>query len=480
MAGAQAEAAQRPGLNVMFSPEYATRSFAIAGATILAAVNVLIASTILPSVVRDIGGQNLYAWNTTLYVVASIVGASLSPRMLVARGARPAYRIAILVFFLGALICTLAPAMPVLLIGRTVQGFGGGFMAALTYAVIRQAFPEPLWPRAFAITNAMWGIATVAGPTIGGIFSNLGEWRLAFATVLPIAAILLVLFERSLRNVERTEMTVRPFPRVQLILLAGSVLAVSAGSVSSSAWSNLAGIAVAVALLVALVRRERRSAHPMMPTGTFSFASPIGSVLATMVLLGMGVSAEIFSPFFLQRLHGLSPLAAGYLVSLLSVGWTAAALVSAGLIGKVRRRAMVGGPLMLFVGLVILTIAMPQQTTATASLVASGVGFLCVGVGIGTTFSHLLARVLSWARPDEQAGAASAMSMVQLVATAFGAALGGVITNLCHYADVAGGGTVTAATWYYGLFALLPLTGAFFALRVVRFMAVHASANAVP
>jgi MFS family permease len=467
----------QPGLRVMFSTEYAARSFAIAGATMLAAVNVLIASTILPSVVRDIGGQNLYAWNTTLYVVASIVGAALSPRVLAASGPRPAYRIAILIFFAGALVCTVAPSMPVMLAGRTIQGFGGGFMSALTYAVIRQAYPQPLWPRAFAITNAMWGVATVAGPTVGGIFSNLGVWRLAFGTVLPIALVLLVLFERSLRDVEPGELTINRFPAPQLALLAGSVLAVSAGSVSRSTVSNLVGIAVAALLLVALARTENRTVHKLMPTGSFSLVSPMGPVMATMVLLMVGVSAEIFSPYFLQQLHGLSPLVAGYLVALLSAGWTTGALVSAGLTGERRRGVILSSPLVLFLALVLLSLTVPIQTTSAPNLVLIAVGLTLVGVGIGVTFSHLLTRVLAMAPLSEQAGAASAMTTVQLVATAFGAAFGGVITNLADYSDVAGGGTSLAAGWYYGLFSLAPLLAFLTARRVVGHLR---TAEAVP
>ncbi len=469
----------QPGLRVMFSAEYATRSFAIAGATMLAAVNVLIAATVLPSAVRDIGGQNLYAWSTTLYVVASIIGASIAPRILARSGALPAYRIAILIFFVGALVCTTAPTMEILLGGRTVQGFGGGFMAALTYAVIRQAFPQPLWPRAFAITNAMWGIATVAGPTIGGVFSTLGVWRLAFGAVLPIAVILLFLFERSLRGIAPQPMTVNRFPAVQLALLAGAVLAVSAGSISSEALSNVAGIVVAAVLLAGLVVVERQSAHKLMPTGSFSLASPIGAAMATMVLLAIGVSAEIFAPYFLQELHGLSPLGAAYMVALLSAGWTGAALYSAGLDGRRRRVAIQASPAVMLAGLVILTLTMPIEDASLAATIATGVGLTLIGVGIGIAFSHLLTQILANAVEREQAGAASAMTTVQLVATAFGAAFGGVITNLTDYSNLASGGTVLAATWYYGVFCLAPLLALVVARRVAGHMARREQVEAV-
>ena len=123
----------------------------------------MVATTILPSVVQDIGGLDLYAWNTTLFVVASILGSALSARLLGGYGARSAYLVASLFFIAGAALCALAPSMPVMLAGRTVQGFGGGLIFALSYAMINLVFEQRLWPRAMALISAMWGIATLVG-----------------------------------------------------------------------------------------------------------------------------------------------------------------------------------------------------------------------------------------------------------------------------------------------------------------------------
>ena len=104
----------------------------------------MVATTILPSVVQDIGGLDLYARNTTLFVVASILGSALSARLLGGYGAR-SYLVASLFFIAGAALCALAPSMPVMLAGRTVQGFGGGLIFALSYAMISTVFEQRLW-----------------------------------------------------------------------------------------------------------------------------------------------------------------------------------------------------------------------------------------------------------------------------------------------------------------------------------------------
>src|SRR5690606_3390721 len=119
----------------------------------------------------------------------SILGAALSGRLLNRAGARDAYAIAAVVFATGTVICALAPAMPVLLAGRFVQGFGGGFLYALAYGVMRLIFAPRLWSRVIGLISATWGFATLVGPAVGGIFAQMGAWRAAFWSLIPVAAL---------------------------------------------------------------------------------------------------------------------------------------------------------------------------------------------------------------------------------------------------------------------------------------------------
>src|SRR5690606_36530796 len=110
------------------------RSLALAGGVAVHAVNVYIVTTILPSVVDDIGGLEYYAWNTTLFVVASILGSALSPKAMDALGLRRAFLLTIAVFAAGTAGCASSPSMPWLLVGRTAQGLGGGLLLGLSYS----------------------------------------------------------------------------------------------------------------------------------------------------------------------------------------------------------------------------------------------------------------------------------------------------------------------------------------------------------
>lgn len=139
--------------------DYLGAVIVLAGGVAIYAINEFITISLLPSAVADIGGERLYAWVTTVYLVASVTAATTVGPVLTRFGPRTAYLGALLSFAAGSALCTLAPTMPLLLGGRVVQGLAGGVLAGLGYAVISAALPDRLWTRASAVVSAMWGSA---------------------------------------------------------------------------------------------------------------------------------------------------------------------------------------------------------------------------------------------------------------------------------------------------------------------------------
>ena len=152
----------------------------LAGGVALYATNEFLTISLLPSTIHDIGGERFYAWVTTLYLVGSVIAAAAANAVLVRVGSRVAYLMGLLSFGLGTLVCALAPQMEVLLIGRSLQGMGGGLLAGLGWALINAVLPSWLWTRASGLVSAMWGIGTLVGPAAGGLFAQFGIWRWAF------------------------------------------------------------------------------------------------------------------------------------------------------------------------------------------------------------------------------------------------------------------------------------------------------------
>jgi MFS family permease len=248
----------RPGWAALLGGRNAVYSIILAGGVTLHALNIYIVTTILPSVVTEIGGLKYYAWSTTLFVVASILGAALSSRLLERAGPGRAYAFGSALFVAGALICAAAQAFPALLAGRIVQGLGGGLLYALAYAVIRLVFPEALWSRAIGLISAMWGVSTLIGPAVGGVFAELDVWRAAFWSLVPLSVMFGAIAIAALPRGSRRGTVSSPLPLPQLALLGGWVVAVSAGSVCADPYWNAAGLAIAGLMAALLVRLELR------------------------------------------------------------------------------------------------------------------------------------------------------------------------------------------------------------------------------
>ena len=467
---APAPAAAPAGWGELLGGRNGVYALALAGGVTLHAVNIYIATTVTPTVVAEIGGLDFYAWTTTLFVVASILGAALTARLLQSAGPRGAYVAATLIFAGGTLVCAFAPSMPVMLVGRSVQGLGGGFLYALAYGLTRLVLPARLWGRAIGLVSAMFGIAALIGPAIGGLFAEYGAWRAAFWSLVPVAllfaAIALAMLPR--RSPDRDERSAIALP--QLVLLTAAVLAVSAGSLATSLAWNLAGLAAALVLIGLIALVESRATARLLPVGSFSLATPLGAVYLTIALLMLGMQPEVFVPYLLQVLHGQSPLFAGALAALMSIGWTAGSLSSARWQEAHGGRLLVAGPLMVLVGLVLFALFMPVHGAGDLRLLAAlCVGLVLVGFGIGVAWPSLVTRVYRFAPPTEQDLATGGMTTVQLFAIAFGTAGAGMVANFAGIVDPGGiAGASRAALWLAGVFAVAPVLTVLMAARLGR------------
>ena len=461
----------------LFSGRNGWRALALTGGVALHAVNVHIVTTVLPSVVNEIGGLDWYAWSTTLFVVGSILGATLSVRLLARLGPRGACLAALVVFSAGSMACALAPAMPWLLAGRTVQGLGGGLLAALSYALIQLVFAPRLWPRAVALVSGMWGVATLCGPAVGGLFAQAGHWRWAFWSLLPLAAVQALLVAVQLRpaaGVRHERPSAMPrIPALQIGLLAASVLVIAASEfLSALAW-QAAGVALGLALGVAATRIDRRAAVRLLPTGAYALRTPMGAIYASVVLLLIGTTTEIFVPYFLQLLHGHSPLSAGYLTAAMAGGWSAGSLLSSGRSGAGADRMLRAGPVACTLGLAALALLLPAPGRFAPGLemLLAAIALAAVGLGVGIGWPHLVTRVMSLAPAGQEGLASASITTVQLYGMAVGAAVAGLVANAAGLSEPGGAaGARSAAAWLFASFAFAPALAAWL---VVRFVAAR-------
>lgn len=452
----------------LVAPDLLSYSIILAGGVVLHAMNVFISATIMPSVVQEIGGVAYYAWATSLFVMFSIVSAALTARLHNWLGPQKAYLFAFGVFCAGTIICGLSSNIGVFNAGRAVQGAGGGFLYALAYIVIRAVFPERLWPLAIGLITLMWGVATLTGPAIGGIFAELGAWRSAFYALLPIALVLSILCVLVLPGRTDQEHRNSAVPWVQLILLVAIVAVVSVGSTVTGKLSTGTTLALAAFLLVVLYRVEKTATGRLLPSGALCSKSNLGFHYLFLAFMMLGMQPEAFVPYFLQVLQGLSPLVAGYMGALMAFGWTLASAQSAKFTGKRADNTLVHGAVWSFSGLAIQALLLPTPMNSWLGIGVLAVGLVLVGYGIGFCWPHLTTKIFKTAEPADQDTAAAAVTTVQLFATALGASLAGMIANAGGMTDPGGqAGASSAAFWLFLVFLLAPAAALLFARRAL-------------
>lgn len=425
----------------------------MASGVLLYAMNLYFTAALMPSIVEDIGGQQYYAWVTTAFVISAIVASLFVSRLLDARGPALAYLIGFVAFAAGAAGNATAPTMEWLIAGRVVQGLGGGLLAGLGYAVIRAALPERHWARATGVVSAMWGLGTLFGPALGGVFAELGLWRWSYAGLALVSLVFAIVAQRSFTGMvgsgHRT-----PVPVASLIPLVLATIAISLSAIVPMGWPTLATVGIGLALLWLFVIVERRSQNTILPRITYRRGNPLKWVYLTVAALSAGVMVENFIPLFGQQLAGLSPLIAGLLGAVLSLAWVIAQLFVVSVSSESsRRRAIRLGPLLLTAGLIAYGLLQVQEADLSMVLIWTAVLALA-GIGIGLAWPLLgVAAMSSTTDPAEGGKAAAAITTTQLIAFSITSALAGTLMS-------AGGDSAVDAARYVVLgIALLTLLG---------------------
>lgn len=432
--------------------------------TLAPAFGFFVTATVLPSVVEEIGGLALYAWASTAYAVASILGSAGSSVVVRRTGTRGTLIVGAALLVAGTTACATAPSMPVLVAGRALQGLGGGTMTAAVHELVRETFPPSRWPRMLATISGAWGLAAMAGPAVGGAFAGLGMWRGAFWCMVPLAlAAGATTWWLLPRGVAAPAARRAGVPLGRLALVCAGVLGVASVANVGAPPARVALVAGAIAAIALALRLDAGASDRLFPAGMLSLRRPAGQGFWMVFFVAMCTTpGGVYIPLLLQVLHGVSPATAGYFYAAQSLAWTMAALLSARLAGARARGALVLGPVMIAGGFVGV-----YGTLATGPLAAIAASVVLLGGGIGACWAHVGAIILGSARHGEGAQTASIIPTTQTFAVSLGAALCGIVANA---AGLSGGATPAAAAaageQLFGVFICAPLAALVIAARL--------------
>jgi MFS family permease len=440
----------------------------------LHASNSMLTATTMPSAVAEIGGLNLISWTFALYLAGSISAAASISLVVANLGLKRTMIRTALLFSLGCVVVATSPNMPVLLIGRLLQGLGGGSLIALVYISQDRFFPNHLVPRTVAFLSSVWMVASFSGPVIGGAFATAGEWRLAY-WAFAVQGMLLVPAVRFLLKSAAPQLLLEaePIPFVRLLLLSAAILLVSISGAYYHPLATPVLIALGCLALVLFVLRDRHAKRGrMLPAEVIDFSHAIGNGILGVLLLCVSImSFLVYGPLILIELYGLNPLQAGFVVLLESLAWGSAAILFSGVRRESEPRLIRVGAGMVLLGLVAMAIVFPRGW-----LWAVVFAVVLLNGGFGMMWGFIIKRIIAAAAPSDKDRTASLLPITQQTGFALGAALSGLIANYFGVSDSPNLAEIRlVAFWLFAGFVPFALIGN---LMVWRFVSLRVATGA--
>ncbi len=376
---------------------------ALALSLFMAALEMTVVSTAMPTVVSDLGGIQHYAWVFTAYMLASTVTVPIFGKLADLYGRKPILLFGIALFLVSSVASGLSPSMGWLIAFRTVQGVGAGAIQPITLTVVGDIYSLEERARVQGLFSGVWGVSGLVGPLAGGFIVHWLSWQWVFYINVPVglatAGLLITCFHENIQKQRRT------LDIGGALLLALGVVALLLGAQSQD--NHWVPLAVAAVLLTAFVFVELKVKEPIIPPAIFTRPVIVISALASALFSAAMFGATTYVPLFVQGVLGGTPTEAGGMITPMLVGWPLCAIFAGRMMVRVGFRPLIVGGL----GLAgFSTVVMALVLKPGAPLLLPGLAMGLFGAGLGFAATALLIAVqtsVGW----EMRGAATASNL---------------------------------------------------------------------
>lgn len=379
----------------MQKPSLQNRPFIIIAALLalfLGALDALIVSAAMPSIVTDLGGLTLYSWVYSAYFLARAVSLPIFGKLADRYSTRRLFLFSITVFLLASLVAGAAPSMFILIGARVFQGIGAGGIFALVYIVLSDISPPGERGKTLSLASSVWGISSIIGPTLGGVIVTYVSWRWIFYINVPLALISLTTISRCLQQqaptAKKVQLDIAGITCLSGFILCFLTIFIIGGRNYGWVSVEIVGLgALSTIFAVLFVIIEKRAADPVLDLRFF--ARPVFALCNGAAFCASFAIFSLFAyvPLFIEGALAKTPLQVGLTMLFLSLGWSAGSLVLGRFVdGTGSKPAAVLGGFILVISSAAMLFFNPQTSLLICSLI-----FLQAGLGMGfVTLSTLL------------------------------------------------------------------------------------------
>ena len=411
--------------------DYRKRNILIAlmVAMFLGAVEGTVVTTAIPTIVKDLQGFEIISLVFSVYLLTSAISTPIYGKLSDLYGRKNILSIGIIIFLVGSCLCGLSQSMYMLIGARAIQGVGAGAIFTVTYTIVGDVFTIEERPKAQGIIGTVWGIASLAGPFLGGILIDMLSWHWIFFINLPFGILSVILLQRNLD--ETFEKKKHNIDFAGIITLSAAMIIflnifISAENISFNRNIFIViSVVITIILLLAFYKIERKAKEPIIPFDIFTNTSTIVnlvSFLASAVLIG----ADVYLTIYIQNVLGFNAKVSGLAMAPMSASWLIASVILGKCIGKYGEKVVI---IISNVILLISTILLPTLGI-NSSLLLVLIYVFVMGFGFGGAFTTLTIIVQESVEYNKRGAAMATNSLLRTLGQTIGVSVFGSIFNL--------------------------------------------------
>ncbi|TDQ66858.1 MFS transporter [Maritalea mobilis] len=387
------------------------------------AVNMFAVRTVLPTIVEDIGGAKILFWSAALFSLMAILGGMLTINLKSRIGARLSFYLAAALLIIGSAFGGFAPTFEIVILGRGIQGFAEGILVSLSYMVLAETYKGNLMTRMIGILAIVWAVAAAIGPMAAGILEHFFTWRGTFLVNFVVGLAIAIQAYFAVSNTAKAQKSAKPDFRVLLPLITAVTILCFIGQLTHPL--AIAGLLVAAAFLIFIgLRAERHSKSRMLPVRLFDPRSPVAIAYMVTIMISTFVTAHtLYNVAYVQTLWQIDLTLAGYMTALPAAFWSVGSwsVASVSTYAAQRRWIMAG------LYAIWLSVALSAVALNFASLPLFLLSLTLLGLGLGWQNIFIEKISVQFVRGRERDRAAAMLPPMDNAASAFGAALAGLV-----------------------------------------------------
>jgi EmrB/QacA subfamily drug resistance transporter len=423
-------AGERPLGEVLDKRQKILLVVSLQAAMFVSAINQSVVATATPRVLADLGGFELYSWVFTVYMVASTVVVLPVGRLSDMFGRRLFILGGVMLFMLGSAACGAAQDMPQLIIARAIQGVGGGIIFSAVFAVLGDLFPPAERGKYMGLFTGTFTLASLIGPTVGGLLTDHATWRWCFYLNVPIGGLALAFIWMNLPEPKKKGGRLSSIDFLGSLLLSAATISLLVGlsyslpEFGATHPETLALFGAAAAFTVAFGFQERRHAQPIFPLALFRNREFVLANVITLCVGAAGFGAIQFLPTFVQVSLGASATASGIVTTPQSLGLLATSIIGGQVLARTGRYRF---QLFIGIGMMVLATIMLTQLTVSTNEFVIGAIMVLYGLGSGLVMPTMSVVIQNCVTHQLLGVATSARQFFMQIGNVLGVAVFGVV-----------------------------------------------------